>query len=76
MLKDMESIEEQNKQAQKSTSGLKNFFKVGDVFGYFFRKNDPSKPQNYTVRTMHGINRFSMLVFVVAVIYLVLKRIL
>jgi hypothetical protein len=71
----METSQEHTSE-KKSSGGIKNFFRVGDVLGYFFRKPDPSKPQNYTVRTMHGINRFSMLVFVIAVIYLVLKRFL
>ncbi|OJJ18767.1 hypothetical protein BKI52_24655 [marine bacterium AO1-C] len=44
-------------------SKLGNFFKVGDVFGYFFRKHDPDRPNNFNLRMMHGINRISMLMF-------------
>lgn len=40
-----------------------NFFKMGDVFGYFFRKHDPDRPNNFNLRMMHGINRISMLMF-------------
>jgi len=44
-------------------SKLGNFFKMGAVFGYFFRKHDPDRPNNFNLRMMHGINRISMLMF-------------
>lgn len=40
-----------------------DFFKMGAVFGYFFRKHDPDRPNNFNLRMMHGINRISMLMF-------------
>jgi hypothetical protein len=45
---------------------LFNFLNVGEVFGYFvrvFQKKDPSKPDSYNLRMMHGINRISILMF-------------
>ena len=47
---------------------------MGEVGRYFFRKKDPKRPLNINIRMMHGINKFSILVFLLALIYLVIKR--
>lgn len=52
------------------TKGLFNF---GPVFGYFFRKNDPSRKSNFNLRTMHFINKLSMSMFLVAFIVLLYR---
>lgn len=52
---------------------------MGEVFTYFIRvfgKRDPSKPSNLNLRMMHGINRISIVIFLLAVIYLILKRLI
>ncbi|NML64714.1 hypothetical protein HHL22_05795 [Hymenobacter sp. RP-2-7] len=43
----------------------KDLFNFGPVFGYFFRKNDPSRQSNFNLRTMHFINKLSMAMFLV-----------
>ena len=53
---------------------LKDYFTMGEVGRYFFRKKDPSRPENVNIRMMHGINKLSIAVFIAAVIYLILKR--
>lgn len=55
---------------------LRDMFRLGEVFGYFFRRKDSSRPTNFNLRMMHGINRISIIIFLIAVIYLVLKRLL
>jgi hypothetical protein len=55
---------------------LKEFFTLGEVGGYFFRKKDPSRPSNINIKMMHGINKISIIVFLLGVIYLILKRLL
>ena len=55
-------------------SRLREFFTLGEVGRYFFRRRDPSRPSNFNIRMMHGINRFSILVFLIAVFYLLAKR--
>lgn len=50
-----------------------DFFRLGEVVGYFFRRKDASRPNNINIRMMHGINKLSILIFLVGVIYLVLK---
>ena len=56
--------------------GWKEFFSLGEVGGYFFRKKDPSRPSNINIRMMHGINKISIAVFLMGVLYLILKRLL
>lgn len=60
--------------AQKQ--GLKEFFALGEVGGYFFRKKDPRRPSDINIRMMHGINKISIIVFLLGVIYIVLRKFL
>lgn len=61
---------------EKKKGGWKQFFTLGEVGGYFFRKKDPSRPSNINIKMMHGINKISILVFLLGVLYLILKRLL
>lgn len=65
---------EANKEDKKN--GLKEFFTLGEVGNYFFRKKDPNRPSNINIKMMHGVNKLSIFIFLMAVIYLVLKRLL
>jgi hypothetical protein len=58
----------------KKKGGWKEFFSLGEVGGYFFRGKDPARPTNINIKMMHGINKISIVVFLLGVIYLVLKR--
>jgi hypothetical protein len=55
---------------------VKEFFTLGEVGGYFFRRKDPSRPSNINIKMMHGINKISIIVFLLGVIFLILKRLL
>lgn len=46
---------------------------IGEVLSYFFRKNDPARPQNFNIRAMHTINKISILMFLIGVVMLVIK---
>ncbi len=61
---------------KKKKAGWRQFLSLGEVGAYFFRKKDPSRPRNVNIRMMHGINKFSIIVFLLAVIYLLAKRFL
>jgi hypothetical protein len=61
---------------KKKGGGLREFVRLGEVGGYFFRKKDPNRPSNVNIRMMHGINKISIIVFLLGVLFLVLKRIL
>ena len=62
------------RQEEKNT--WKKFFTLGEVGGYFFRKKDPSRPTNINLKMMHGINKISIIIFLLGVIFLILKRLL
>ena len=66
-------INEVNKDERKLS--LKEFFQMGEFWGYFFRKKDPNRPSNFNIRAMHGINKLSILMFLGALIWLIAKRI-
>lgn len=55
---------------------VKNFFRMGEVGGYFFRGKDPSRPSNINIKMMHGINKISIVIFLLGVIFIILKRFL
>jgi hypothetical protein len=53
--------------------GIKDYFALSEVFGYFFRKPDPSRPKNFNIRAMHTINKISMLMFLIGTILFIFK---
>ena len=55
---------------------LKQFFSLGEVGRYFFRGKDHRRPMNINIRMMHGVNKLSIIVFLIAVVYLVLRHLL
>lgn len=55
---------------------LKNFFRLGEIFSYFirvFRKPDPNKPSNFNIKVMHGINRISIIMFLLALVIIITR---
>ena len=52
-----------------------DYFNVTEALTYFFRKKDPNRPTNFNIRVMHGINKISILIFLVGIIYLIIKNI-
>lgn len=63
----------------KTMSRISDFFKLGEAFQYFFRvfqKPDPSRPTNTNIRMMHGINRISIIMFVICLIVMIVRAIL
>jgi hypothetical protein len=65
---------EQDQEIKKKKMSWKDYFSLGEVGGYFFRKKDPNRPDNVNIKIMHGINKISIIVFLLAIIYLVAKR--
>lgn len=57
-------------------SGWKEFFSLGEVGNYFFRKKDPARPNNINIRMMHGVNKISILIFLIGVLYLIFKLVI
>jgi hypothetical protein len=54
----------------------KTYFQVGEMFQYFtrvFKKPDPDAPTSFNLRMMHGINKISILMFLVALIVMLTR---
>ena len=57
-------------------SRFTDYLKIGPVFSYFlnvFRKPDPNKPSNVNLRMMHGINRISIVMFLVCLLVMIYR---
>ncbi|MDW7690674.1 DUF6728 family protein [Flammeovirgaceae bacterium SG7u.111] len=66
---------EKDQEVKKGTQNtVEEYFAIGEVFTYFFRKKDPNRKTNFNLRMMHGINKISMLIFLIGVIVIILKR--
>lgn len=53
----------------------RDYFALGEVASYFFRKKDPNRPSNFNLRMMHGVNKISILMFLAGLLYMILKRV-
>jgi hypothetical protein len=69
------NIEIMNTENKREKNTLKDYFAFGEVLGYFFRKKDPDSKPNFNLRMMHGINKISILMFLAAVIFIIIKRV-
>ncbi|GAA4450484.1 hypothetical protein GCM10023189_11210 [Nibrella saemangeumensis] len=59
-------------------SRIAGYFKLGEVFRYFirvFRKPDPNHPTSVNLRMMHGINRISIVMFLIAILVYIIRHI-
>ncbi len=58
---------------------MKNYFQLGEVFHYFirvFKKPQPGQPNSFNLRMMHGINRISIVMFLIAVVVMIVRAIM
>ncbi len=60
-------------QEERKRNKLREFFSLGEVGGYFFRRKDPNRPKNVNLKAMHIINKIAILMFLVCLI-IILKR--
>ncbi len=65
----------EEKKDEQEKMQLKEYFGFKEVFGYFFRKKDPNRPKNFNLRMMHGINKISILIFLMALIVMIIRAI-
>jgi hypothetical protein len=59
---------------KREKNTLADYFGFGEVLTYFFRKKDPNRKTNFNLRMMHGINKISIIMFLMGVMFLLLKR--
>ena len=68
------SVEERKEQKQERVKlTAKEAFDFGPVLGYFFRKKDPNRPSNFNIRVMHGINKISIFMFLIALTVIIVR---
>jgi len=53
---------------------MKGLFNFSEVATYFFRKKDPNRKSNFNLRSMHLINKLSMLLFLIALVVLAVRH--
>ncbi|NML24047.1 hypothetical protein HHL16_24430 [Pseudoflavitalea sp. G-6-1-2] len=41
----------------------------------YIKKRDPNAPKTFSLKMMHGINRLSLIMFVIAIIIMIIKLI-
>ncbi|MBV6644138.1 MAG: hypothetical protein KI790_01735 [Cyclobacteriaceae bacterium] len=66
----------ENKDRSKEQKGTGYYFDFKEVLFYFFRKKDPNRKPNFNLRMMHGINKISIIMFLVALIIWIFRRVL
>ena len=71
----MITMEQENKEKESEKVKLtaKEAFDFGPVLGYFFRKKDPNRPSNFNIRVMHGINKISIIMFLIALTVMIVR---
>jgi len=62
---------ENTPEGKRNTVG--HYFGLGELFFYFFRKKK-DRPSNFNIKVMHGINRISIVIFLLAIIFLIFRR--
>ena len=65
-------MQEENKE-EREQKGVGYYFGFKEVFTYFFRKKDPNNKANFSLRTMHTINKISILMFLVGLTFFIFK---
>ena len=65
-----------NDKKENKRRGVREFFTLGEVGGYFFRKKNKDRPTNINLRMMHGVNKISIIIFLLGVLYLVFKLVI
>jgi hypothetical protein len=61
-------------QTPREKNTVKDYFSFGEVLTYFFRKKDPNRKVNFNLKMMHGINKLSILMFLLGVTVILLKK--
>jgi len=52
---------------------MKSLFNFSEVLTYFFRKPDPNRKSTFNLKVMHGINKISMLIFLMCLIVMAVR---
>ena len=61
---------------KKKQNKISYYFDFSEVLNYFFRKKDPNKKTNFCLNAMHTVNKLSILIFIIAVLLIVFRRLI
>jgi len=61
------------KNGENRNPEIKDYFSIGPVLGYFFRKKDPGRKPNFSLKMMHLVNKVSIIVFLIGILFLISK---
>ncbi|MEC7877953.1 MAG: DUF6728 family protein [Bacteroidota bacterium] len=61
---------------KKKQNKISYYFDFSEVLNYFFRKKDPNKKTNFSLKAMHTVNKLSILIFIIAVLVIVFRRLI
>ena len=61
-------------QGEETVQGKVRFYtSLMPVLTYFFRKKDEQRPSNFNIRMMHGINKISIVMFLIGATFFIIK---
>ncbi len=61
------------KEEENNKSDIGYFFNFKEVLNYYFRKKDPNKKIDLNLKMMHGINKISIIIFLVALVIIITR---
>ncbi|MFT6865577.1 MAG: hypothetical protein ACJA08_000400 [Cyclobacteriaceae bacterium] len=61
---------------QNEKRGTGYYFNFSEVLNYYFRKKDPNRPIDTSLKMMHGVNKIAMLMFLACVIVIISRFII
>lgn len=69
----MSEDKQTEEKSERVKLSAKEAFDFGPVVGYFFRKKDPNRPSNFNLKVMHGINKISIIMFLIALTVMIIR---
>lgn len=69
----MSEDKQTKEKSERVKLSAKEAFDFGPVLGYFFRKKDPNRPTNFNLKVMHGINKISIIMFLIALTVMIVR---
>ena len=64
-------MNKEQKEQKEDKEGIGYYFNLKEVLMYYFRKKDPNRPTNTNIKMMHGINKISMVLFLICLIVII-----
>ena len=60
---------------KKDRLSAKEFFQLSELWGYFFRKKAKDPNADFGLKAMHFVNKLAIAIFLLGVLYLIIKNI-